>query len=138
MTFNDTLNTKNLFTEFGLVIQTGTAELLAYPERKESINNDWREENGIEYDLELPKFKDKEVTLQCAIIADNDADFWVFYDLFFEELKLPGLQDLFIWDHSKTYKVFYKKCGPPKKSTKRLKNVEKVFVKFPITLQVQY
>lgn len=138
MVFNDTLNTKNLFTEFGLVIQTGTAELLAFPERKESLSNDWREENGVEYDLELPKFKDKEVTIQCAIMADSDSDFWVYYDLLFEELTLAGWQDLFIYDHSQTYKVFYKKCGAPKKSTKRLKNVDKVFVKFPITLQIKY
>ena len=138
MTFQDSLNTKNLFSQFGLFIQTGTAEFLTLPERKETISNDWREDDGSEYDLDLPKFKDKEVTLQCAIMADSDAQFWTFYDALFLELKKPGWQNLFIWDHSKTYQVFYKKCGTPKKSTKRLKNVSKVFVKFPITFQVKY
>ena len=52
---------------FGCVLQTGTAELLSFPERKEVNTQDWREENGSEYDLQLPVFKDKEVTLNCAI-----------------------------------------------------------------------
>lgn len=138
MNFQDTLNGKNLLTEFGLIIQTGTAELLAFPERKVSLSNDWREENGIEYDLELPRFKDKEVTLQCAILADDDEVFWSFYDAFFSELKKAGWQDLYIFDHTKSYEVFYKKCGTPKKTLKRLKNVQKVIVKFPITLQINY
>lgn len=138
MNFQDTLNAKNLLSEFGLIIQTGTAELLAFPERKATIENNWAEENGTEYDLASPKFKDKEVTLQCAILANNDAQFWLSYNAFFNELKKTGWQNLFIFDHSKTYEVFYKKCGTPKKVTKRLKNVQKVLVKFPITLQVNY
>lgn len=137
MTFKDELNGQNLFNNFELVIQTGTAELLAFPERKESLSNDWKEENGTEYDLDLPKFKDKEVMLQCAIMASSDSDFWLNYNAFFDELKKPGYQNLKIWDHSQTYRVFYKKSGSFKKSSKRLKNVEKVFVKFQITLQVK-
>lgn len=138
MNFQDTLNTKNLLQSFGLIIQTGTAEFLAFPERKGVLSNDWQEEDGIEYDLALPKFKDKEVTLQCAILADNDTQFWNFYNSLFNELKKAGWQNLFIYDHSKTYQVYYKKCGTPKKTLKRLKNVQKVLVKFPLTLQVNY
>ncbi len=138
MVFNDTLNTKNLFTEFGLVIQTGTAELLAFPERKESLSNDWREENGGEYDLAMIRFKDKEVNLNCAILADNDDEFWDAYNSFFDELAKDGWQTLYIDDHTKDYKVHYLKTSSFKKSSKRLKNVPKVFVKFILTLKVQF
>lgn len=136
--FKDLLNTKNLLSEYLLIIQTGTAELLQFPERKEFLTNDWREENGQEYDLALPTFKDKEVTLNCAIVADTDTQFWTAYNAFFAELTKAGWQDLYIHDHSKTYSVFYKKSGSFKKGSKRLKNVAKVLVKFQITLQVKF
>ncbi|ODM52219.1 hypothetical protein BFF93_15675 [Elizabethkingia meningoseptica] len=136
--FKDTLNGKNLLSDFNLVIQTGTAGLLDYPERKESLSNDWAEENGQEYDLSSPKFKDKEVTLSCAMMAPDDGDFWFYYQAFFSEIAKPGWQDLYIYDHSQTYKVFYKKTSGFVKSLKRLKDVPTVFVKFQLTLQVKF
>lgn len=137
MAFNDTLNTRNLFNDFGLVIQTGTAELLEYPERKKTLENDWIEENGKEYDLTAPTFKDKEVSLKCAVMADNDTLFWNKYDALFVELSKPDWQKLFIYDHAKTYDVFYKKTANWQKKSKRLKDVEKVFVQFTLILQVK-
>ncbi len=137
MAFNDTLNTRNLYTDFGLVIQTGTADLLAFPERKKTLENDWREHNGKEYDLSLPRFKDKEISLKCAMMADTDMEFWTNYDALFLELSEPNWQSLFIADHGKTYSVFYKKTTNWRKKSKRLKNVDKVFVQFTLILQVQ-
>lgn len=137
MAFNDTLNTKNMYSVYGLVIQTGAEHLLEFPERKETLSNDWREENGKEYDLSLPRFKDKEVTLKCAFMADDDTAFWTKYNAFFTELTKVGWQALLISDHAKTYQVFYKRTSNFKKVAKRLKNVEKVFVNFDLTLQVQ-
>lgn len=133
----DKLNNKNLLDDFNLIIQTGTEQLLEYPERKETLTTDWAEENGQDYDLSLVKFKDQEVTLSCAIMANDDTAFWTAYNAFFAELTKPGFQNLYIWDHSKTYQVFYKKTGSFKKTLKRLKNVDRVFVKFQLTLQVK-
>ncbi|CAM1341724.1 hypothetical protein [Tenacibaculum aestuarii] len=137
MAFNDTLNTRNLYTDFGLVIQTGTADLLAFPERKKTLENDWREHNGKEYDLSLPRFKDKEINLKCAMMADTDVDFWTNYEALFLELSKPDWQNLFVADHGKTYTVFYLKTSNWRKKSKRLKDVDKVFVQFTLILQVQ-
>lgn len=137
MVFQDKLNTKNLFSQFGLVIQTGTEQLLAFPERKDTFSIDWRESNGKQYDLKAPVFKDKQITLKCAIMASNDADFWTKRDALFVELSKTAFQDLFINDHSKTYKVFYKNSSNWQKRSKRLKNVPKVFVKFDLILVVK-
>ena len=134
----DKLNNMGLYDMYLLFIQTGTAALLEFPERKESLSNDWREENGEETDLSMVRFKDKEIDLQCAIIAADDEQFWDCYDRFFTALTSPGLQELYIHDHSKTYQVYYKKSGNFKKVGKRLKNVEKVLVKFTITLKVKF
>ncbi len=136
--FLDKINNKNLYDAFGLVIQTGTQDLLKYPERKPRLENDWAEEHGKEYDLKEPKFKDKEVSLHCAFKADNDTAFWQGYNAFFSEITKEGWQDLYIDDHSKTYKVFYKNSTAFKKSLKRLKNVPTVFVKFELILQVKF
>lgn len=44
--FKDTLNGKNLLSDFNLVIQTGTAGLLDYPDRKESLPMIGRRKTG--------------------------------------------------------------------------------------------
>lgn len=131
----DNINNQ-LLQSIGTIILSGTAELLAFPERKEVYENDWQEQNGSEYDLSAPKFKDKEVTLKMGILANNDAQFWQYYNALFNLLKQEGVLQLFIYDHSKTYNVFYKKSSDFKKVTKRLKNVTKVFVKFDVTFKV--
>lgn len=135
--YNDKLNNKNLWSEFHCVIQTNTAELLTFPERKESLTNDWAEENGKEYDLKTPKFHDKEATLKCLFIAENETQFWEGYNAFFAEWQKSGWQNLYIDDHSKTYECFYKKTENFVKLTKRIKNVSKIIVNFEIVLVVR-
>ena len=132
----DTLNSLDLKTNYGLVILTGTERLLEYPERKEPLQTDFLDQNGTDYYLNTVYLKDKEVLLTCAILADDDTEFWTFYNAFFAAITAPGTHELFIDDHSQSYEVFYKKTANFKKGLKRLKNVEKVFVKFDITLQV--
>lgn len=132
----DTLNTIDLKTAYGLVILTGTEKLLEYPERKEPLQTDFLDQNGTDYYLSTIFFKDKEITLNCAFMADDDTAYWVYYDAFFAAIATTGKQDLFIYDHGKTYKVHYKRTANFKKALKRLKNVDKVFVKFDLILQV--
>ncbi|MCU7543480.1 S9 family peptidase, partial [Riemerella anatipestifer] len=132
MEFKDKLN-NILLSNIGVFIMTGTEELLAFPERKEVMENDWAEENGGDYDLSSPKFKDKEVTLKMAILADDNVQFWQYHNALFTELKKEGELSLYVFDHDQTYKVFYKKSGNFKKTLKRLKNAKKVFVKFDLT-----
>ncbi len=134
--YNDKLNNKNLWTDFGCVIQTNTAELLTFPERKESLTHDWAEENGKQYDLTTPRFHDKEVTLKCLFIAENEAEFWQGYNAFFAEWKKSGWQSLYIDDHAQTYQCFYKKSDNFQKLTKRIKNVNKIIVSFELILVV--
>lgn len=135
MNFNDKINGQ-LLSSIGTLIVTGTADLLSFPERKEVIENDWAEENGGEYDLSLPKFKDKDVTLTFGILANNDVQFWQYHTALFNLLKQSGVLKLYIADHSREYNVFYKKSENFKKVAKRLKNVTKVYVKFDITFKI--
>lgn len=127
-----------LLKKLGTIIQTGTADLLTFPERKDLLENDWAEENGGEYDLTTPKFKDQEVTLKFAILAKDDAEFWKHRNALFQEFSKPHFQRLYIADHSRHYAVFYRKSSNFVKSLKRLRGVEKVFVKFDVTFKVAY
>lgn len=135
--FKDKLNGQNLLSKYGLVIQTGTAGLLEFPRRKPGLQNNWREENGTEQDLELVRFEDKEVTLKCAFLADDDTEFWTNYDAFFEELTQEGWQELYIDDHGKTYEMYYRGTSRFEKRSRLLKGVDKVFVKFELELVVK-
>ena len=135
--YKDRINGNNLLSKYGMVIQTGTAGLLIFPERKSYLTNSWRERHGEERDLSLPKLEDKEVMLSCAFMADNDADFWANYNAFFTEITKAGWQSLYIDDHSKIYNVAYVATSDFKKTSKRLKNVAKVFVTFKLTLIIQ-
>lgn len=132
----DKLNNIDLKTIYGLVILSGTERLLEYPERREPLQTDFIDQNGTDYYLNTVFFKDKEVLLTCAIMADDDTDFWTYYNAFFSELTAPGSHLLYIDDHTQSYTVYYKKATNFKKSLKRLKNVPKVFVKFDLTLQI--
>ncbi|WP_312133392.1 hypothetical protein [Empedobacter sp.] len=134
---SDKINNKDLKAIYGLAILTGRERLLAYPERKEPLNFDWQDQNGVDYYLSKVFFKDTEVTLQCAIMANDNVDFWVKYNAFFKEISQPNYQQLFIDDHDMNYQVFYKSGNNFKHSLKRLKNVNKVFVKFDLTIQVK-
>lgn len=133
--FKDKINDE-LLSDFGTVILTGTEQLLAFPERKDTYSNDWAEANGEDYDLATPKFKDKEVSLKMGILADNDQQFWDYHRRLFAHLKREGALKLFVFDHSREYDVFYKKSSDFKKVTKRLKNVTKILVKFELTFRV--
>lgn len=133
----DTLNTKNLKQEFCVLILTGLSKFLEYPARKEVPSYDWAEHNGMDYMLNKVVFEDKEVTLSCAIAVDTTTEFWSSYNAFFQEITQSGWQNLYVHDHDKTYEVFYKSTSDFKLTLKRLKNVEKVFVKFNLTLQVK-
>lgn len=134
---SDKLNNKDLKATYGLAILTGREKLLSYPERKEPLSFDWQDQNGQEYHLSKVFFKDTEITLQCAILANNNADFWVKYNAFFKEITKTNFQQLAIEDHDMIYQCFYKSGTNFKHSLKRLKNVSKVFVKFDLTIQVK-
>ena len=133
----DKINNQDLKASYGLAILTGREKLLSYPERKEPLNFDWNDQNGNEYHLGKVFFKDNEVVLQCAIMANDNVEFWTKYNAFFKEISKPNWQQLFIDDHDMTYDFFYKSGNNFKHSLKRLKNVVKVFVKFDLIIQVK-
>ncbi len=66
------LNGKDLFLTFGVVLQKGsTNDFLRYPEKKDSIEHDWQDSNGIDVDLSRIFLKNKEVEMKLLMIGSS-------------------------------------------------------------------
>lgn len=124
------LNGKDLKEIFGVVISNGSDTFLAFPERKDSLENNWPDEDGIEVDLNDPTFQAREFRLNCALVASGRVDFKTKYYALFTELKRSGTHTLLIQDLDQEYEVFYKKQENITKLTQI--DRDKVAVKFDL------
>lgn len=127
------LDGQDMWTTYGVFIEKGSDEFLVPPERKEGITHDWFDQNGIDIDVSSPAFKQRDFTIQCALIADNEADFWAKYEAFMSKLMSPGTRTLFIKEFERDFSVIYMKCNNFTRFT-RLKTVNKIAAKFTISL----
>lgn len=70
---------------YGVTIINGFTELFRMPDRKDSLKNDWWDEDGLEVDLTEPHFKARQFRLDCVITGDNFDDlktkYWAFFTL---------------------------------------------------------
>ncbi|MEO7212661.1 hypothetical protein [Mucilaginibacter sp.] len=103
-----TLNGYDLKEMFGLVISNGSDTFLAYPKRKDSLQNNWPEQDGIDKDLTDPHFEARDFKLSCALIAEGREDFKTRYDALFTLLSGQGSKELYIADIDRAYHVYYK------------------------------
>jgi len=123
----------DFWDEYGVFVEGGTDDFLVFPERKESIIHDWNDEDGIDIDTSTPYFKEREFTLKCALIADNEADFWAKYEAFINKWMEPGARQLEVVELSKEFFVIYQKCTQFTRFT-RLKTANRIACKFTIQI----
>lgn len=103
------LNGYDLEEKFGLIIKNGVDPLLAMPERKESVTNDFQDQNGIEKDLAAPKFKARTFVFDCALEANDANDLQVKYFGLFNLLSQQGVYTLYNDFLNLTVTIFYTK-----------------------------
>jgi hypothetical protein len=125
------MDSLDMWTTYGVFVEKGHDQFLMLPERKESITYSWPDQDGIDIDTATPRFKEREVTLNCSIIANNEADFWSKYDALKVALTAPGTRNLYVNELGKDFDVIYMKCPSFTKYT-RLKTVSKIAAKFQI------
>ncbi len=102
----------DLWTSFGMLIEEGSANLLRYPPKKESITHDWMDADGIEVDLSRVFFGPREIPLVMGIIASSEEDFWLKHNAFISQLTQPGIRRLTISAHGeRSYYIYYKECN---------------------------
>lgn len=102
----------DLWIAFGMIIEKGSTEFLLLPKKKDSITHDWKDTHGIDTDLSKIVLDQREGTLQMAIIADSEEDFWIKHDSFIATLMKPGTRRLQIKAHqNRSYYIYYKSPG---------------------------
>lgn len=95
----------------GVIVESGANDFLKLPDLKEPYSYSWPERDGIEVDLSDPKFKEKEITLNLAIHATSEAQFWSNYNAFLNLIKSPGTKRLFVGDLGRSFFVYYSKMN---------------------------
>lgn len=114
------INDLDIFTTWGLVIRSGTDDLLKYPDRKPpAISKDWGDEDGLDVDTSTPKFKEKEANLLISIIANNENDFWTKYNALFDNvLSQPGEFRFYVAEFDRSFFLYYDSTTSTSRLTK--------------------
>lgn len=93
------------------VLRGGDYDFLSYPDRKEPYSNDWYEENGIEYDLSEPFFKEKKVTVKFHFTAHSGTQLVGFMASFRALVAAPGSRSIYMRDFDRSFSLRYVSCG---------------------------
>lgn len=116
----------------------GIDDLMRMPKMKTPNSYDWKDEDGVEYDLADPKFYGREITQNCFILIENDTPaantrlFWKSYNDFTLTWAAPGLKKLYCAHLDTTYDVFYRDCTEFNRVSP-LVGTNKIYVRFTIT-----
>lgn len=87
------INAKDFWTIFSVLVESGSDDFLKLPPAKDRIARDWSDANGLDVDVSKNAFVNaREITLNCAIILDSEADFWERYQKFLAEWRTPGFK----------------------------------------------
>lgn len=127
------LDGMDLWNSFGMLIESGTDDFLKFPEKKESITHDWQDADGEDVDLSRYFFKDRDITLKMAIIADSPEDFWAKRNAFLAQWAQPGTHRLTITEFGQSFYVYYKICSSFSRFT-RIKDTDMIACKFTIVI----
>lgn len=113
-----TINGRDAWTEYGLLIERGSASgLLALPEPKARVAHAWEDEDGEEVLLTPAYTKARNVTLSCLIAAASGDEFWLKYSRLYNELA-SGMVALYVREFDETYELLLTGFGKPKKYTR--------------------
>lgn len=102
----------DLYLTFKVVVETGSADWLKPPPRKESIEHDWKDSHGKEIDTERFFFDSREGVLNMALVADSEEEFREKLDHFVSHLTQPGKRRFSLKAHGeRSYYIIYKETN---------------------------
>lgn len=118
------LDNIDMYSAYGYIATSGSDSMLQLPKRKEPLSHDWKDQNGIEYDLSAPPvYETRTISLKGFIVAINEADFWTKYNALKEVLFTNGTKLLRCEEIDTEINVFYYDCSNIKRRT-RIKNTD--------------
>jgi hypothetical protein len=116
------------WTDLGFAVRPGSMESwLLPPEVKEPFSHDWKDEDGIEVDLEHVRLKERKVSLKCYFISDSEVGFWNKYNALVELLTSPGLRNLYYRELDKEFSVYYTRSSDPRR-IQGIKNRDRIVI----------
>lgn len=87
------------------ILKGGDFDLLSFPERKDPINNDWFEHDGLDCDLSAVLFDSKKVKVKYYLYAENSTVFQQRLNAF-ERLHLKqGYRQLYVEAFTRTFRL---------------------------------
>lgn len=102
------LDGADMWINYGLVIRKGTADFLKLAARKQSIEHDWYDQNGVDVDTTKIFLQRKQGTLQCMICTESESEFFLKYQALKNKLTQSGLRRFTIRAHgNKSYYILY-------------------------------
>ena len=102
------INNKDAFTHYGVILDRDSlGALMAPPSLKEYVKNDDATKNGTAYSSQVPKVKERNVTLIFHLYADTPADAQTKYNAFVAVL-LQSVFKLKVMRTGVTYHLLYK------------------------------
>jgi len=93
------------------ILKGGDLDLIAFPERKEPLKNDWFERDGEDVDLSEVYFKPKKVTIKFYLNAISGAQFIVRLNAFKAALMASGYRSIYVKEYDRTFTLRYVSCS---------------------------
>ncbi|UCG28426.1 MAG: hypothetical protein JSV24_03435, partial [Bacteroidales bacterium] len=112
-----TIDNKNVFTDYGVILVKSTGEL-DYLKYKKPYSHKWDDEHGEEVDLSERFFDSRKIVLDCLIKATSKSDFRAKMKNFWEFLSAPGLRMMLLPELPFAYMVYPKGGAKIEKLTK--------------------
>jgi hypothetical protein len=126
----------DIWTAFGLFVESGSDGFLNYPTRKDGISHDWLDSNGIDVDTSLNFLGPRDITLNFALLCSSESDYWVKYENFISRMIQPGMRRIQLAQFvGRSYQVYYKSCQNYHRFTKIIDadDLHKIASKFSVT-----
>ncbi len=101
------LNGSDVKTQYGMDISNGVNMLMQLPTRKQSISNDFEDQNGLDIDLAVPKFSARQFIFECLITAPTISALQQFYFGLFSALKAGETYSLYNDYLQMTVNIYY-------------------------------
>jgi hypothetical protein len=121
-----TVDGRDAWSDLGFIVLNGSMEeWFLYPGVKERFSHDWKDEDGIEVDLEHVYLKEKKTSLNFYFVSDSEIEFWNNYKKTLDLLTSPGLRTIYYRAMDKEFSVYYTEASKPKR-LKGPKNVAEI------------
>jgi hypothetical protein len=123
-----TIDGLDAWGDLGFIVLDGSMEdWFLYPGVKERFSHDWKDEDGIEVDLEHVYLKEKKTSLTFYFMSDSEIEFWNNYKKTLDLLASPGLRTIYYRAMDKEFSVYYTEGSKPKR-LKGPKNVPEIIM----------